>query len=99
MPTKPLTIVATLRAKPGREAALREELLALIPPTRMEEGFIQYDLHQSLDNPGLFIFYENWKDRVTLDAHATSPHLKAFLAKGNELLAAPLHVEFMERIG
>jgi quinol monooxygenase YgiN len=94
-----LTVVAVLVAKPGREDDLRAALLALIPPTRKEEGCVQYDLHVSTERPGQFVFYENWTSRELLDRHLASPHLQAFAAREHELLAAPARIETYTRIG
>ena len=96
---KTLTVVATIRAKPGKEAALRQELLALIPTTREEPGCINYDLHQAADNPGHFLFYENWTSKQHLDDHLARPHLTAFLAKADALLAEPPQITLWEKIG
>ena len=84
-----LTVVAEMTAKPGQEDELRRHLLALVEPTRKEEGFVQYDLHQSTADPAQFLFYENWTSREMLDRHLVSPHLQAFLAVSGELLAEP----------
>lgn len=75
---KPLTVIARLKAKSGCEEQLGEKLQGLLSPTRAEEGCINYDLHRSLDEPGLFIFYENWETRPFWEAHMKSPHLAAF---------------------
>jgi quinol monooxygenase YgiN len=93
-----LTVVAEMLAKPGREEALRAQILALVDPTRREEGCVQYDVHQSTDEPGRFVFYENWTSREMLDRHLASPHLKAFLAVAGDLLAEPPRVETYTRI-
>ncbi|MBI4891022.1 MAG: antibiotic biosynthesis monooxygenase [Acidobacteria bacterium] len=71
-----LTVVAEMRALPGKEAELRQALLDCIEPTRAEEGCVQYDLHESTDTPGHFIFYENWTSREALDRHLATPHLQ-----------------------
>lgn len=94
-----LTVVAVLKAKPGQETALRQELLALIPTTRQEPGCINYDLHQAVDQPGHFLFHENWTSKKDLDDHLARPHLTAFLAKANELLAEPPQITLWEKIG
>ena len=94
-----LTVVATCKAKPGQEAALRHELLALIPITRKEPGCLNYDLHQAADNPGLFLFHENWTSKQHLDDHLARPHLQAFLAKAGELLAEPPQITLWGKIG
>lgn len=59
----PLTIVAQLKAKPGKEKELQQVLQALIEPTRHEKGSINYDMHVSNEDPGLFLFYENWRTK------------------------------------
>jgi quinol monooxygenase YgiN len=89
-----LTIFAEMYAKPGKEAALREALLGLIAPTKKEAGYVQYDLHVDNDDPTHFLFYENWTSRALLDAHLAAPHLQAFIARQDELLAAPLRLVF-----
>jgi len=94
-----LTVVATIKAKPGKEAPLRQELLALIPTTREEPGCINYDLHQAVDNPAHFLFHENWTGKRHLDDHLARPHLQAFLAKAPELLAELPQITLWEKIG
>ena len=80
-----LTVVATLKAKTGQEAELLSMLEGLLEPTREEEGCINYDLHRSADEPGTFLFHENWKSRELWDAHMASPHLIAFREKQGDL--------------
>jgi len=93
-----LTVVAHMKAKPGKEEDLRRAVLALIEPTRKEEGCVQYDLHVHSSDPGRFVFYENWASREHLDRHAASAHLKAFGALAADLLAEPPSVETYRRI-
>ena len=81
-----LTVVATLKAKPGREQDLFQELHALLAPTHVEEGCIRYEMHQSEENPGNFVFTETWSSRPLWENHMNSPHLKAFSAKQEMLL-------------
>ena len=93
-----ITVLAILEAKPGKEDELNKALLALIEPTRKEEGCINYDLHRSVDDPKKFVFYENWTGRSALDVHMASPHLTSFVKRAKELLAGPLDVSFYEML-
>jgi quinol monooxygenase YgiN len=93
-----LTVVAEMRAKPGREQDLRNALLSLIEPTRKEQGCVQYDLHVHTDDPARFVFYENWASRERLTIHLDSPHLRAFVAASADLLAEPMRVATYTRI-
>ncbi len=81
----PLTVVAKLKAKNGCEGQLDEALRSLVEPTRAEQGCINYDLHRSHEDPGLFIFYENWESRPLWEAHMKSPHLLEFGEKQGAL--------------
>lgn len=80
-----LTIIARLKAKPGCEADLERELSALLAPTRAEKGCIQYDMHRSHQDPGLFYFYENWESRELWNDHMKTPHITGFGAKQGDL--------------
>jgi quinol monooxygenase YgiN len=93
-----LTVVAEMKAKPGMEEGLRLAVLALIEPTRKEEGCIQYDLHVHTKDPGRFVFYENWTSAEHLARHSASPHLTAFGKIAAELLEAPPRIETYRRI-
>ena len=93
-----LTVVAELKAKPGKEDALRQAALALVEPTRKEQGCVQYDLHEHKSEPGRFVFFENWASEEHLAKHAASEHLKQFGALRAELLDGPPRVERYRRI-
>ncbi len=81
-----ITVVAVMHAKPGKEAELRAAALALVEPTRKEEGCVQYDLHQHLSDPSWLVFYENWTSAGHLDRHGKSPHITAFRAVAPDLV-------------
>jgi len=99
MSEQPVTVIATLKAKPGQEETLQGELLALIPTTRLEGGCLNYDLHRSTENPAVFVFHENWTSRAALEAHLANAHLVAFMSKADALLAEPPQVALFDRIG
>jgi quinol monooxygenase YgiN len=81
-----LTVIAFMKAAPGKEDELRAALEALIEPTSQEGGYVNYDLHQAEDDPGKFFFYENWESGAHLDAHLAAPHLVDFAEKMGGLL-------------
>lgn len=93
-----LTVIARMRAKPGREADLRRELEALIEPTTNEPGNVSYDLHVGADDEGIFYFYENWKSEADLDAHLQTPPLQQFVGKAGDLIDGDLEIQKLRRI-
>ncbi|MFZ2446546.1 MAG: putative quinol monooxygenase [Syntrophobacteraceae bacterium] len=95
---KKITVIARVRARAGMEASLKELLLALIVPSRSDEGCINYDLHQGIDDPALFIFYENWQSREHLDRHSATPHVELFRSKAKALLAEAPELTLLDMI-
>lgn len=85
-----LTFVVYSRAKPGMEEELGKRLLALVAPSRAEEGCISYDMHQSKDDPAVWMAYENWRSEEDLELHFQKPYLRAFDDNKDEVLAEPL---------
>jgi quinol monooxygenase YgiN len=88
LPKHAVTLVVTLRAKEGQHMLLEAELRALIPPTRKEEGCLQYDLHRCTDQPGTFLFHEVWETREHHTAHTRTPHYLRWNARKDALLAS-----------
>lgn len=86
MSTSRISVVAQVKAKQGKEEALRSALLAMVGPSRLDVGCLSYDLHESPEAPGQFMFYENWESKELLDSHLKQPHLTAFFARLPELV-------------
>jgi quinol monooxygenase YgiN len=74
-----VTVVATLRAAPGKAdalAALLTEQCGVI--RRTEPGCLVYRVHRSATDADAFLFYEIYADDAAFDAHRASPHLAAY---------------------
>ena len=95
---KQVTVLATIKAKKGLEETVRNEVLALVAPTRAEAGCLNYDLHQSSDDKALFMLYENWVSKEDLDLHLAMPYLQAFLGKAPELVAEPVQITLWDML-
>jgi quinol monooxygenase YgiN len=94
-----LIVIARMHAKPGKEQELREALEALVEPTSREKGYVNYDLHQGIEDPGWFFFYENWESADDLDAHLNAPRLVEFAGRLDELLdESGLVIERVRRV-
>ena len=96
--SEPLTIIATLRAKQGQESRAREVLRGMLAPTHAEDGCIDYDLHESLDDSRLFVFYENWTSAAHLDAHLKTPHFQALAKVIPEIFVGPPEITKWKKI-
>src|SRR5438309_1560135 len=96
MKNKPYIVQGFLEALPGKENELEKTLISLIKPSKQESGCIDYDLFRSMDNPAVFMFYETWINQEAFAQHIAAPHIKAWLARKEELLAKPNEVSFWE---
>ena len=81
IPSGAYSIVAEVRAKPGKEAELRAATLPLIALVRSEPKNLVYFLQEDRESPGRFIFYEVFATQKDFDTHNAMPYVKAWLAK------------------
>ena len=78
-----LFIVVGLKAKAGKEDELRRDLSALVEPSRQEDGNFRYDLFEDQDQPGRFVFVEEWASTEARDKHHEhGPHILRFHENG-----------------
>lgn len=84
-----VTAIARLQARPGLEAAVRAQALALVAPTRAEPGNISYRPYEDPAAPGAWLILEEWADPESWQTHLASPHLEQALSRTASLLAEP----------
>lgn len=87
-----------MKALPGKEKELMENLLNLVKPTHAEEDCIDYILHESLESPGTYLFYENWTSKEKLDQHLQTAHLKLFLSRVDGLLEGSVELSLWQHL-
>lgn len=93
-----ISIIAVLKARPGKTESLRDALKALLLPTRQEPGNIDYTLFQLRDEPETFYMRESWRDEAALEEHIALPHFQAFIGQMESLLAEPLRLDYLTPI-
>ncbi|MDD2852342.1 MAG: putative quinol monooxygenase [Desulfuromonadaceae bacterium] len=82
-----VTVVAKLIVNEAAVETVKTELLKMIEPTRMEEGCIEYRLHQDNDDQNVFIFFEMWENLACLERHMTTPHFSCYVAAVEGMIA------------
>jgi len=93
-----VTVIARVKAKPGKEAEVLKALMSLVGPSRKDPGCVNYDLHQSQENAECFLFHENWESRELLGKHLAKPDLQATIASVRELVAEPPEISLWDRV-
>ncbi|SHG04975.1 Quinol monooxygenase YgiN [Marinomonas polaris DSM 16579] len=85
--TTELVLVANIKAHPGKSAELKTALEALLVPTRVEAGCLQYDLHQDNNNAEAFVYFERWSGYDTWQDHMKTTHINTFLESTKDIIA------------
>ena len=94
-----ITIVAILKAQPGKEALLAEEAIKVAKLVQEnEKGCLQYLPHVSVNNPAEVVFIEKYADQDTLSAHAQTPYFKQFGINIKELLAEKPQIRYLKEL-
>ena len=88
-------VVAIITVKPGQRDAVLDAFRANVPAVHAEDGCIEYT--PVVDAPGAtndllgsdtFAVVEKWESLDALQAHAASPHMKAYSAKTRDMVAS-----------
>ncbi len=82
-----IVLVVNYRVRPGTEELTKEYIHKMQQNTRKEPGCRLYVGHQSLEDPLLFCFYEQYDDRAALDAHRAAPYFAECVTNGLATLA------------
>jgi quinol monooxygenase YgiN len=99
VPAGAYSVVAEVRAKPGKERELREATLTLVAQVRAEPNNLLYFLHEDREAPGHFVFYEIFATQADFEAHNATQHVQAWFARLPELADGAVKVVRMEILG
>lgn len=91
-------LTAISRAKPQHVDQFKALLLTLVVESRKEEACIQYDLHQSTDNPALFIFHEEWVSKEALELHNQTAHIAKFIKDSADIIDGNVAIHITEKL-
>lgn len=61
----------------------------LVEETNKEAGCLFYQLHQSVNDPTVLAFIEEWESKEALDAHMASAHFQDIVPRLREFSAKP----------
>ena len=99
VPAGAYSVVAQVRAKPGKEDLLRAATLPLVDLVRGDPKNLVYFLQENRAKPGHFIFYEIFASQADFDAHNAMPYVKDWFARLPELADGGVEVMHMAVLG
>lgn len=81
-----IQLIARIEAQPGQADRLEEVIESIILPSRAEAGCLMYQAHRTVDDPNVFYFYEQWRDKEAFDAHVASIHYQTYRKKSADFV-------------
>jgi len=96
-----IIVIASFYPKQDKYNNVREILLSMINPTRLEEGNELYNLYEEKntnDESNFFHLFEIYKDSKALDFHRNTTHYKDYRSKIIKLLSKPIEVKVLNPI-
>ena len=96
-----VVVLASFYPKNEKNNEVKETILAMVNPTRSEEGNEIYNFYEEKkdDSKNIsFHLFEVYKDSVALDFHRNTLHYKNYRSKIADLLDRPIEVKVLSSI-
>ena len=96
-----IVVLASFYPKKEKKNEVKEIILAMVNPTRSEEGNEIYDFYEEKKDDGKkisFHLFEVYKDSAALNFHRNTTHYKNYRLKIVDLLDRPIEVKVLSSI-
>ena len=96
-----MIVLASFYPRKDKNEEVKKIILAMVKPTRLEEGNEIYNFYEEKNTDDKNISYhlfEVYKDSAALDFHRTTSHYKNYRAKIADLLNKPIEVKVLTSI-
>ena len=94
-----INLTVIIKSKSEYREELKSVLFDLSKNSNEETACIQYDLHQDIEEPNVFILHEVWESIEGLDLHKEQAHLLKFNEVLELFLEEKIKVFITSRIG
>jgi quinol monooxygenase YgiN len=94
--TTEIVVLATAKAKPGKEADLEQALRDVAAPTRAQRGCLQFELYRSAQDPAAITAFERWASNEDHERHLQGDHVKKLMTLFDGILTGPPEVVAMK---
>ena len=96
-----IVVLASFYPKNEKNNEVKETILAMVDPTRSEEGNEIYNFYEEKNNEGKtisFHLFEVYKNSAALDFHRSTSYYKNYRSKVVDLLDRPIEVKVLHSI-
>ncbi|GAB3641379.1 putative quinol monooxygenase [Spirosoma arcticum] len=86
-----ITILSSFKAKDADASErLHTMLLELKEQAPLEQGYVQYELFRTTEDPTVFYVKEGWANQSDVDEHLQQLEANGYLGQAVEFLAEPI---------
>lgn len=93
-----IVLIARLKVKADKVEDARQAALAIVEASRAEEGCLNYDIHQSIEDETVFFWHETWKNKAAIDEHFATPFFGEFFKTVEQVAAEPPQINLTKKI-
>ncbi len=93
-----IVIVARLKVQENAVDETKKAALGIVADSRAEKGCVNYDIHQAIDDPTVFIWHETWANKAAIDEHFEKSFFKEFFAAVEGFAAEPPQITLTKMI-
>ncbi len=93
-----IVLIARLKVKQGTEDEAKRAALAIVAESRAEEGCLNYDFHQAIDDSTIFFWHETWANKSALDAHFKMPYFEELGVNLKDITEEPLQLTLTKMV-
>jgi quinol monooxygenase YgiN len=94
-----INLTVIIKSKSEYREELKSILENLLENSKKETACLQYDLHQNIEDPNVFVFHEVWKSTEGLDLHKEQSYSQQFNLTKDFFLQEKAIVYVTSRIG
>lgn len=98
MSDEKIVLVARLKVREDAIEEAKTAALTITGQSRAEAGNINYDIHQAIDDPTVFVWHETWVNKAAIDEHFEKDFFKEFFAKVSALATEPPQITMTKMI-
>lgn len=93
-----ISVIAKLTAADGKADELEVALRGVIEAAAEEEGLEVYSAHAAADEPGVYYFFELYRDQAAIDVHGKGEGMRSAMGAFGGLLAGRPELTMMSPI-
>jgi quinol monooxygenase YgiN len=87
-----LIVIASAKAKPGKEADLEQALREAAGPTRQQPGCVEFRLLRMAGARHTLVGFERWASEADHQKHLQGAHVQRLMQRMGDILAEPPNI-------